>query len=626
MTGYNSDQFYNIVGSNKPLSHINELSPDMYSNPEFAWPGRTRKHSANGHWVDKNNLQRGFIRMLSTTPSGTSETSDMAKRRCFFQFNPATIVRNINMREDMANPLLQDPAQFSLPVPGNSTFAFELMFDRSFELNRGTVGGDSPLPSSLANYQEDMLLNGPPEALGVLADLRVLDAIIGLGITADMMNYVRERTELYKHYHTSDTTVGASTSGTGDVSTDSTTTSTSPTDSAAEGFENFEIAFTRNVGNQAFLIPNPVRVLFSSLFMVDGFITSVSLTYLKFSESMVPMQCSVAIQMQALYIGFAKKETYLTWALSQAAPVDETPSPSSNVIKDQEGHDALKSLALTGLGDFRLTTFETQNRANWDTTDYRDPPDAYNPSSGSFQREKWNADYYIGYQIDDGLDVLTNAEEALINSIPYIFGRKSARMTYGFDQSSTATEDPIYTAFTSGTGYIFHYSWDLKITRKLDFIEGEKDNTDKTEILLYHAHKDENASTSTQWDEIRRVQQYEGDNSGVENKAYAQYNNSKWGRGLYMQLGGVVFDEDAIKTQWDYNSRGFNYIFTPGRFKVQVTVEAWIQQGVDGNKFSFYGGETKYLKALEPIDFRFPVKSLTPYSAAAPSTTPIIRY
>lgn len=626
MSGYNTDQFYNIVGSNKPLSDIRELSPDMYSNPEFLWPGRTRKHSVDGHWVDKNNLQRGFIRMLSTTPSGTAETSDMAKRRCFFQFNPATIVRNINMREDMANPLLQDPAQFSLPVPGNSTFAFELMFDRSFELNTGTRGNQSPVPDPWAFNQDDMLLNGSPYTLGVLADLRVLDTIIGLGITADMMKYVRERTELYKHYHTSDTTVGASTSGTGDVSTDSTTTSTSPTDSAAEGFENFDISFTKNVGNQAFLIPNPVRVLFSSLFMVDGFITSVSLTYLKFSESMVPMQCSVAIQMQALYIGFAKKETYLTWALSQAAPVDETPTPASNVIKDQEGYDAIKSLIFTGLGDFRLTTFETQNRANWDTTDYRDPPDEYDPSSGSFKREKWDADYYIGYQIDDGLDIFSNADQALTNSIPYIFGRKSTKMTYGFCQSENKEEDPIYKAFNTGSGYIFHYSWDLKITRKVDFLGGEKDNTDKTEIILYHSNRPENASTAAQWDEIRRVQQWQDNNPGIPNDAYNQYNNAEWGRGLYMQLGGVVFDIDAIKTQWDYNSRGFNYIFTPGRFKVQVTVEAWIQQGVDGNRFSFYGGATKYLKALEPIDFRFPVKSLTPYSAAAPSTPIITRY
>lgn len=73
-----------------------------------------------------------------------------------------------------------------------------------------------------------------------------------------------------------------------------------------------------NYGNSSFLVSLPVRIVFSSLFMVEGFITSTMVTFNKFNASMVPTQCAVAVTMQALYIGFARKDTFLTTTLETA--------------------------------------------------------------------------------------------------------------------------------------------------------------------------------------------------------------------------------------------------------------------------------------------------------------------
>jgi hypothetical protein len=72
-----------------------------------------------------------------------------------------------------------------------------------------------------------------------------------------------------------------------------------------------------NFGNSAFLVSTPIRIVFSSLFMVEGFVTSTMVTFNKFNANMVPTQCSVGITMQAMYIGFARKDTFLTLSLNK---------------------------------------------------------------------------------------------------------------------------------------------------------------------------------------------------------------------------------------------------------------------------------------------------------------------
>lgn len=86
-----------------------------------------------------------------------------------------------------------------------------------------------------------------------------------------------------------------------------------------------------NYGNSAFLVSLPVRIVFSSLFMVEGYITSTMVTFNKFNASMVPTQCSVGITMQALYIGFARRDTFLTTTLETAL------KEAKKAVKEAEG-------------------------------------------------------------------------------------------------------------------------------------------------------------------------------------------------------------------------------------------------------------------------------------------------
>lgn len=83
-------------------------------------------------------------------------------------------------------------------------------------------------------------------------------------------------------------------------------------------------AMYANYGNSAFLVSLPVRIVFSSLFMVEGFITSTQVTFNKFNANMVPTQCMVGVTMQAMYIGFAREKTYLTTQLETALNTADT--------------------------------------------------------------------------------------------------------------------------------------------------------------------------------------------------------------------------------------------------------------------------------------------------------------
>lgn len=103
---------------------------------------------------------------------------------------------------------------------------------------------------------------------------------------------------------------------------DGTGTSADGTSDAQDAPKEFNVddaykSVYNNFGNSAFLVSMPIRIVFSSLFMVEGYITSTIVNFNKFNANMVPTQCSVGIQMQALYIGFARKDTFLTLTLTE---------------------------------------------------------------------------------------------------------------------------------------------------------------------------------------------------------------------------------------------------------------------------------------------------------------------
>lgn len=534
MVGYNTDQFYKLPSG---VATTAELSPDSYSNPKFLYPGSTRKHSENGHWTDKGGLQRGFMRMLPMS-KGDSASEEMKKRRFFFQFNPSNIVRDLSMRDDVRNPLLLSPSEFSVPTPGMTSFGFELFLDRTAELNNksdlqvatdelnGDAGGRKQNTSQAAP-DNDPLLNGSPSEVGVLADIRVLDTIIGAGITADMMNYIIERGKINSSYATSDSSTTTTYPPTGtDASATTTTTTSLPGDDTAISWDSEAVrqAFDWNVGNQAFLFPNPVRVVFSSLFMVEGYVTGVTVSYPKFNEAMVPMQCSVAIQMQALYMGFAKNDTYFTWALDQAEAQVISGVDNPVVVADQAQADALKALAfgadgisgpLSSLG--LIPTYQSSSDS-----------DAYALTASAYNRHSVESDDYVNGVGGDG-----SRYEDFLQGVPACFGEPTLDWKYVWKNvPNDDASDPIYKKFTEGAGLTISFTWNHKVYRKA-LTDWEKANSDGTyPYIVGEWSKTCTASTADEWKAIRAVAKDPIPNS-IIGSGDADY--QKWGRGLFIR-------------------------------------------------------------------------------------------
>lgn len=347
--GYTSDQFFNLPTE---VSTTEGLSPGLATNPAFAFPGGTRKVlNKNGRMEDQK-VQRGFIRMLTQNAAGI-DAGIMKYRRCFFQFNPSTITRAVAMTSEMLPAILQDPSQFSVPVPGQANFAFELLFDRTFEVNEPQSviidpsltrdPSQDPFPTfEGAPNTDDAVaqagyVTGSPNQIGVLADIRLLDSIVGQGISQDIIDYVVNQAKIINSYSTTNSTNA------------STGESTTTVDTQEFNENQAKTFLSSNIGNQAFLIPNPVRIVFSSLFMVDGFVQSMAVTFSKFSSTMVPLQCAVTLQVDARYIGFARDKTYLTDALSQAipkAPSSEDPGPITNLTPEKDNPNSERCLSL----------------------------------------------------------------------------------------------------------------------------------------------------------------------------------------------------------------------------------------------------------------------------------------
>ena len=260
-----------------------------------------------GPWgLQTTTLKRGYIRSLLEHVQGAeSAPISVPLVKCNFQFNPQYIQHSVPMRSGLTNLFLQDAAQFSQPVSGDVTFGFELFFDRTYLLNNEDKGAGGRGSASEKN-------------IGVLADLRSLYEVIGQGVSESMLEAQRERaiqqaqTEAF--IENADVIGSAATAGT-TVSTYS--LKDSQTISQNAGLASI---FNKdsNSGNVSFLIPMPVRVVFSSLFMVDGYVTQTDVTYTKFSSTLVPIQCTVALSMQAMYLGFAKEKTFLTTNLEAA--------------------------------------------------------------------------------------------------------------------------------------------------------------------------------------------------------------------------------------------------------------------------------------------------------------------
>jgi hypothetical protein len=279
-------------------------------------------------------LPKGFIRNLVTNQGGN--LAQFPNIRCNFQFNPQDIQHQIEARKDMYLPILQDPSQLNQPMAGNATFAFELIFDRSMEVN-------SNRSLTVTNDEGTMPDPKSPETVGVFHDLRVLYSIIGQGLSSELMeaqlaklkqdvkNYA---TVNYKQLNIQATATAGNPvttfqplntdggvyaeDGDADYDLNSKKTADFLTNIDSDPSGGIKFMSDLNVGNSAFLIPQPCRVIFSPMFMVDGFVMNTNVLFTKFSAKMIPIQCKVYLQMQAIYIGFARAKTFIT------AQIEET--------------------------------------------------------------------------------------------------------------------------------------------------------------------------------------------------------------------------------------------------------------------------------------------------------------
>lgn len=309
---------------NKPFSYPTNIARVS----DFSGLDQGSLSNANNQSVT---LTRGFMRNLMTD-LGENQPR-FPDVRCFFQFNPQDIEHIIEARKDMYLPILQDPNQLRQPMAGNAMFNFELVFDRTMEVNsavyRTVSQGGEPIPDTKS-----------PGTVGVFHDLRVLYSIIGQGLSEELLaaqqaklkNDVRQFA--IKNYNSlnlqynSETAEFKANQTLLDPSED--TYGDDPNAAATANFLNSIVSNPEsssintfmadfNIGNSAFLIPQPCRVVFSPVFMVDGFVMGTKVLFTKFSTKMIPTQCKVYISMQATYLGFARAKTFITEQLDETS-------------------------------------------------------------------------------------------------------------------------------------------------------------------------------------------------------------------------------------------------------------------------------------------------------------------
>jgi hypothetical protein len=288
------------------MSGVFDPTRRSVDNPPFSWPQKTY-HNISG---EVETVQRGYMRGLLPTSELFEGLNEKADKKLFFQFNPQVLVRSVQQSIGALNPLLQPAEQLMQPIPGTASFGFELFFNRELEVANGYD------PDNVDTVYVGEGIDTRVSRIGVLADILVLDSIIGQGVSADLISAVAQYNALVadaKNAPILEEKARLEAEGKTDEAAALKVDEVSTDTDRAEGLLGV------NLGNSAFLNPLPFRVLFSELFMVEGFANAVTVDFQKFSNKMIPTMCRVNINMQALYIGFTKKDTFLTKGLEAVA-------------------------------------------------------------------------------------------------------------------------------------------------------------------------------------------------------------------------------------------------------------------------------------------------------------------
>lgn len=218
-----------------------------------------------------------------------------------------------------------DPAQYAQPVPANQNFSFELLFDRSAEVNA------SPRGRSVRDDKWD----SDPTRVGVLHDIYQLYSAIGAGISRGQRAYIKRVLD--------DQIKGEinalSTLPTNEITGEQYST---PDEAYSEFVDAKNSFIDLNIGNSGFMVPTPVRAVFSEHYMVEGLVQSVQVQLVKFDANMIPMMANVVVTMEAKYLGFAKARTFLTQALTDR-------ENSSLLDNKKEGGDGTLYGLVSGL-------------------------------------------------------------------------------------------------------------------------------------------------------------------------------------------------------------------------------------------------------------------------------------
>ena len=302
---YRTDQWYLLqtAGEDGPYSSDPVARSGGYAvkgakNDPFKYPSRQVRYVNNQNERQTVDLKRGYIRNITAPENKLG----IPTTKCQFQFNPQFLVQSISQNTAILNFLQQEPGQYAQPIPGNVSFNFDLFFDRSMELNATTEVGELAPAFNVS----DPWTNSPTH-VGVLHDIAAFYEVIGVGLSDKMGKFAQESLKARITAEINDQTVADDDGG---------TTVDDPEQQQADALEAAATFLKYNVGNTAFLLPLPVRVVFSSLYIVEGLVKDVTVTFTKFNAAMVPMQATLNVLFEAKYIGFAKKDTFFTQVLT----------------------------------------------------------------------------------------------------------------------------------------------------------------------------------------------------------------------------------------------------------------------------------------------------------------------
>ena len=302
----------------------------MYTNPKLKNP---KFDTYPKHLPIDNFIQRGYLRLLgeNLAAMGTAGLAENSQReadvraaanqmgaKLDFQFNPSQLTRSVTARTDTQLWINQSPSMLLQPGIGDMTFGWQMLFNREAEVQNNYIRRRQRSAFSMekdeGNQLDDFIarhdIDSPEVAarIGVLADIMVLDSITGQRLTEATVNYSHAYAQAIRDGN-------------------------EPPDENAAVASNLtgsqqETLLQANMTNAAFLIPNPIRAVFSENFMVDGYVNQVTVSLQKFSPEMVPTVAFVDISMNSIYQGFTRKTTVFT-ALA-AAMRDQEVSASVN--------------------------------------------------------------------------------------------------------------------------------------------------------------------------------------------------------------------------------------------------------------------------------------------------------